>query len=337
MSVGKRLRKARKAKGLTIDDIKNKSKIKKSYLEALENDNYKRLPGEVYTKVYIRGYAKIVDLDPQEILAEYENEKNGGKKVKEDKEKEQKEVNEGHILNKDSILKAILGIILVLILVLLSYNLFFRSDQNQNNTASNSQQTQIAQQESSDNNSNTNSNETAENNTEENEEINQAKDQQKLQEKENTANNDEEIDTNKQSGQNESENNENEQEQTTGSETNNKQDDEKSNNKVSDNDSNENDNNTSEEEQEEKPLIQEKTKELTIIAEEKSWLQVTVDGELKFQGFINEDENMTHNGTESIRLKIGNGIAVQVEYEGETLGPFGKRGEVIIKEFDLDN
>ena len=62
--------------GLSIDDIKNKSKIKKSYLEALENDNYKKLPGEVYTKVYIRGYAKIVDLDPQEILAEYENEKN---------------------------------------------------------------------------------------------------------------------------------------------------------------------------------------------------------------------------------------------------------------------
>jgi hypothetical protein len=46
---------------------------------------------------------------------------------------------------------------------------------------------------------------------------------------------------------------------------------------------------------------------------------------------------MTHNGSDSIRLKIGNGIAVQVEYEGKMMGPFGKRGEVIIKEFDIEN
>lgn len=317
MSVGKRLKKARKAKGFTIDDIKNKSKIKKSYLEALENDNYKKLPGEVYTKVYIRGYAKIVDLNPQELLAEYENEKNRGKKVKEDKDKNGAADKNNHFLNKDNILKAILGIILVLILVLLSYNLFIRSDQNQNNTSSNSTQTEVAQQNNSDNNTNTNSNDPSE--------VNQGNNQKKEE-----ANDNEEIDTSKQNEQIEDENNQNTGEQDTTSESNDSQADKTNESE------NENGNSSGEgEKQEQKPLIEEENREITIIAEEKSWLQVTVDGELKFQGFINEDETMSHNGTEYIRLKIGNGIAVQVEFEGEVLGPFGKRGEVIIKEFDL--
>ncbi|MGM0445724.1 MAG: helix-turn-helix domain-containing protein, partial [Bacillota bacterium] len=96
MSVGSRLKKARKSLNLSIEDIRDKSKIKKNYLQAIENDDFDRLPGEVYTKVYIRGYAKIVGLDPQEILAEYVNEKknksnekieSNNKKVKKDNNK----------------------------------------------------------------------------------------------------------------------------------------------------------------------------------------------------------------------------------------------------------
>ena len=104
MSIGSKLKKARKSRGLSLDDIKNKSKIKKSYLEALENDNFEKLPGEVYTKVYIRGYAKIVGIDPQKILREYENQKNNNKNIKSHNEPRNKESNkekEKHFLNKD--------------------------------------------------------------------------------------------------------------------------------------------------------------------------------------------------------------------------------------------
>ena len=310
MSVGNRLKKARKAKGLTLDDIKNKSKIKKNYLEALENDNYKKLPGEVYTKVYIRGYAKIVGLDPQEILSEYENEKNKDRKIDEkDKKVEKKnKVKGAQLLNKDGILKALLGIILVLILILLSYNLFLRPDQNQNNAANNEQTVEVAQQ-----------NETNSGNSADDEAVSES-----------SVNSDNENKNSQDQSVNESINNNSDEQ------TNNEQDidNETQNNSTGQNNDEENTNQVEEEEQQ--PLIEDETKELTILAKEKSWLQVTVDGELKFQGFINEDETMTHNGTESIRLKIGNGIAVQVEYEGKVEGPFGKRGEVIIKEFDLD-
>jgi len=328
MSVGERLKKARKAQGLSIDDIKNKSKIKKSYLEALENDNYKKLPGEVYTKVYIRGYAKIVGLEPQELLAEYENEKNADRKVSEKQSKEEKKDKSGSVLNHDNILKVILGIILILILLLLSYNIFFRTDQNQNNTAIDNSPTQIVQEESSNDSSN---------GEQENQNMNESNDTESgntgiSNQPDNGSGNGSEIET--ESNEDNSVENESEDiNSQTENETNN------TNNNEIDSSNNENSNNSELEDnnQTQKPLVEEQTQELTIIAKEKSWLQVTVDGELKFQGFIKEDETMTHNGSDSIRLKIGNGIAVQVEYEGEVMGPFGKRGEVIIKEFDIED
>ena len=295
MSIGNKLKKARKSRGLSLEDIKNKSKIKKSYLEALENDNFEKLPGEVYTKVYIRGYAKIVGIDPKKILSEYENQKNNDKNIKSNNKNESKKKSDGNqnsFLNKDKIFKGLLGIILILIIVLLSYNVFFRTDQNQNNTANNNQNTEVVQK----NNTSDNSSSEGSNGESNAAEIS-----------------DEEL---------ESDLNNINQDDTNANDTNNTEKSESNNNE-----------NTNNEEQ--KPLIKDNSKEIKIIASDKSWLQVNVDGELKFQGFINEDETMTHSGNETIRLKIGNGIAVQVEFDGEKLGPFGQRGEVIIKEFDI--
>ena len=287
MSVGTRLKKARKKLGLSIDDIRNKSKIKKNYLVAIENDNYENLPGEVYTKVYIRGYAKIVGLDPQTILSEYENEK----------KRNNNEINENNINNEsnknrkdenstkaDKILKGIIGIILILIIVLLSYNIFFRPDQNQNDTAINNQNTEVVEQETS-------------NNTNDSEEQTDLNQEENNDNENNNVNNEENANSTENTDQNEVENNDDEQSQ---------------------------------------PIVKDTSKEFKIIANDKSWLQITIDDDLKYQGFINEDEIMTHNGEETVTLKIGNGIAVQVEINGEVLGPFGKRGEVIIKQFDLN-
>src|SRR6056297_2234130 len=122
MSVGTRLKKARKKLGLSIDDIRDKSKIKKNYLVAIENDNYENLPGEVYTKVYIRGYAKIVGLDPQKILSEYENEKkkNNNEELNNNDSSNNKTNNKKEnqkSTKADKLLKGIIGIILILIIV----------------------------------------------------------------------------------------------------------------------------------------------------------------------------------------------------------------------------
>src|SRR6056297_2892353 len=292
MSVGSRLNKAREKLGLSIDDIKNKSKIKKNYLLALENDNFEKLPGEVYTKVYIRGYAKIVGIELQDILTEYENEKNNANKINKANTKKtgKSKKNNVHILNRDHIFRSVLGIILILIVVLLSYNIFFRTEQNENNTSAIEQENVIIQQE--DKKSTHDIKELA---------------QEKIEE-----NNEEKINT--------------EQDNLNDGEFNSEDKQSEEVNKTQKVDQNQT---------EQSSLIEDTSKELKIIATDKSWLSITVDGDLKFQGFINADEVMTYSGNENIRIKIGNGIAVKVEFEGELLGPFGKSGEVIVRNFDI--
>lgn len=72
------LKKARQKKKITLDDISQRTKIQKRYLEALENSDFSPFAGEVYVKGAIRNYAEVVGLDPKEILELYYNLKKSG-------------------------------------------------------------------------------------------------------------------------------------------------------------------------------------------------------------------------------------------------------------------
>ena len=72
LELGSLLKKAREEKELSIDDIQEETKIRKKYLEAIEENNFEILPGNVYLKVFIKGYAREVGLDYQELLAKYQ-------------------------------------------------------------------------------------------------------------------------------------------------------------------------------------------------------------------------------------------------------------------------
>lgn len=69
--IGEKLRKAREAKGLSISDIEKTTKIQSRYLEAIENNEFDKLPGDFYVRAFIRQYAQIVGLDGKELLNEY--------------------------------------------------------------------------------------------------------------------------------------------------------------------------------------------------------------------------------------------------------------------------
>ena len=71
LELGTLLQKARKNKGLTLDQIQEETKIRKKYLEAIENNDFDVLPGAVYLKVFVKGYARIVDLNYQALLDNY--------------------------------------------------------------------------------------------------------------------------------------------------------------------------------------------------------------------------------------------------------------------------
>lgn len=72
LKLGSLLKKSREEKNLTIKDIQEETKIRKKYLEAIEENNFDILPGTVYLKVFVKGYAREVGLDYQKLLSNYE-------------------------------------------------------------------------------------------------------------------------------------------------------------------------------------------------------------------------------------------------------------------------
>lgn len=72
--LGALLRKAREQRGYTLDDIQEVTKIRKRYLDAIENGEYKVLPGSFYVRAFVKTYAETVGLDAEEVLRLYHKE-----------------------------------------------------------------------------------------------------------------------------------------------------------------------------------------------------------------------------------------------------------------------
>lgn len=72
--LGQLLRKAREQRGYTLDHIQEMTKIRKRYLEAIEEGDYKVLPGSFYVRAFVKSYAEAVGLDAEEILRLYQKE-----------------------------------------------------------------------------------------------------------------------------------------------------------------------------------------------------------------------------------------------------------------------
>lgn len=69
--LGKTLKEAREEKGLTYEEVFEKTKIQPRYLKALEEGNLDVFPGEVYARGSLRNYARILGLDEKMVLNEY--------------------------------------------------------------------------------------------------------------------------------------------------------------------------------------------------------------------------------------------------------------------------
>ncbi|NBD22399.1 helix-turn-helix domain-containing protein [Paenibacillus glycinis] len=72
--LGALLKKAREQRDLSLDDIQDLTKIRKRYLEAIEEGNYSVLPGSFYVRAFVKNYAEAVGLDAEEVLRLYNKE-----------------------------------------------------------------------------------------------------------------------------------------------------------------------------------------------------------------------------------------------------------------------
>ena len=71
IGIGERLRSARQALGLSLEEIESVTHIRRVYLEALEREAFDALPGPAYTRGFLRAYAACLGLPPEDVLERY--------------------------------------------------------------------------------------------------------------------------------------------------------------------------------------------------------------------------------------------------------------------------
>lgn len=68
-TVGQVLRETRESKHYTLEEVEKQIKIRKELLEALENDDYDKLPPVTFVQGFIKNYGKFLNLDTNKLLA----------------------------------------------------------------------------------------------------------------------------------------------------------------------------------------------------------------------------------------------------------------------------
>jgi len=74
--IGNFLRERREAKGISLIEVEKDLKIRKKYLQALEEGNVNAIPGKTYIVGYLKNYSKYLDIDEEnvnQIIQTYNN------------------------------------------------------------------------------------------------------------------------------------------------------------------------------------------------------------------------------------------------------------------------
>jgi len=70
-SLGQFLKNARENQGYDFDTICTETRISRSNLQAMESDDYDSLPADAFARGFYNIYARVVGLDPEEIIARF--------------------------------------------------------------------------------------------------------------------------------------------------------------------------------------------------------------------------------------------------------------------------
>ena len=70
-TLGKYLHDARVARGIDLRDAAQQTRIGFQYLKALEQEDFTKLPGEVFVKGFLKNYSRFLSLDEVEVLKKY--------------------------------------------------------------------------------------------------------------------------------------------------------------------------------------------------------------------------------------------------------------------------
>jgi len=68
---GEHLKREREMRGVSLEEISAATRISLRFLEALENEQWERLPGGIFNRGFIRSVARFLGLDEDGLVAEY--------------------------------------------------------------------------------------------------------------------------------------------------------------------------------------------------------------------------------------------------------------------------
>jgi cytoskeleton protein RodZ len=71
MDLGATLRDARERRGMSVEDLARVTKIKIDTLRAIDSNAFERVPPGVFTRGFLRTYAREVGLDPEAVVSQY--------------------------------------------------------------------------------------------------------------------------------------------------------------------------------------------------------------------------------------------------------------------------
>lgn len=71
---GRKLSEARRQRGWSLDEVADRIRVRKEFLEALEEMNVKLLPGKAYALAFLRSYARELGIEEKAIVDQFQDE-----------------------------------------------------------------------------------------------------------------------------------------------------------------------------------------------------------------------------------------------------------------------
>ena len=118
MKFGESLRNERELRGITLEDISARTKVNVRFLEAIEHDDLSALPAKAFAKGFLRSYARVVGLDEDLVLTNFEYCHHA---IQSENAPEYKAKHAAHKAPKRRVFIVLLLIILLLIAIIILY------------------------------------------------------------------------------------------------------------------------------------------------------------------------------------------------------------------------
>ncbi len=112
--IGKTLRNARSAKKISIEKASKETKIAQTYLKAIEEEDFSKVPGDVVLKGFIRVYADFLGVDSAPLIAELSR-KNRKEKAK--TEPVEIKTKKEPVFDGQKFAKALIAVVLLILLM----------------------------------------------------------------------------------------------------------------------------------------------------------------------------------------------------------------------------